>query len=80
MNLIEILCLILIASLIGYESDRAKPKPYPLGSGGDTLMVRIQGYEFCPKNCNIDHFHTGHFTNYDCEEGICTHITINDVE
>ena len=79
MNLIETLCLILVASLIGYESDRAKPKPYPLGSG-DTLMVRIQGYEFCPKNCNIDHFHTGHFTNYDCEEGICTHITINDEE
>ena len=80
MNLTTTLCLILIASLIGYESDRAKPKPYPLGSGGDTLMVRIQGYEFCPKNCDIDHFHTGHFKNYDCEEAICTHITINDEE
>ena len=79
MNLIETLCLILIASLIGYESDREKPKPYPLGFG-DTLMVRIQGYEFCPKNCGVDHFHTGHFKNYDCEETICTHITINDEE
>ena len=77
MNLITTLCLILIASLIGYESDRAKPKPYPLGSG-DTLMIRIVGYEFCPKNCDVDHFHTGHFKNYDCEENTCTHITIND--
>ena len=79
MNLITTLYLILIASLIGYESDRVKPKPYPLGSG-DTLMVRIQGYEFCPRNCDADHFHTGHFKNYDCEENICTHITINDEE
>ena len=79
MNLTTTLFLILIASLIGYESDRVKPKPYPLGSG-DTLMVRIQGYEFCPRNCDADHFHTGHFKNYDCEENICTHITINDEE
>ena len=79
MNLTSTLLLVLIASLIGYESDRAKPKPYPLGFG-DTLMVRVQGYEFCPKNCDTDHFHTGHFTNYDCEEGVCTHITINDEE
>ena len=80
MSLATALHLILIASLIGYESDREKPKPYPLGSGGDTLMVRIVGYGFCPKYCDIDHFHTGHFKNYDCEEGICTHITINDEE
>ena len=80
MNLISTLCLIFIVSLAGYESDRAKPKPYPLGSGGDTLMVRIQGYGFCPQYCEADHFHTGHFKNYDCEEGICTHITINDEE
>jgi hypothetical protein len=77
MNLITTLYLILIASLIGYESDRSKPKPYPLGFG-DTLMVRIQGYGFCPKNCDTNHFHTGHFKNYNCEEIICNHITIHD--
>ena len=77
MNLITTGCLILIASLIGLESERAKPRPYPLGLG-DTLMIRIQGYEFCPKYCDINHFHTGHFKNYDCEEIICEHITINE--
>ena len=77
MNLTSTLCLIVIASLIGYESDREKPKPYPLGIG-DTLMVRIVGYEFCPKYCDVDHFHTGHFENYDCEYSPCVHITINE--
>ena len=79
MNLISTILLILTMSLIGLESERLKPKPYPLGSG-DTLMVRIDGYGFCPMNCDIDHFHTGHFTNYDCEEDMCNHITINDEE
>jgi len=79
-NLISTLCLIFIVSLAGYESDRAKPKPYPLGSTGDTLMVRIVGYGFCPKYCDIDHFHVGHFNNYDCEDVPCEHITINDEE
>ena len=71
------LCLILIVSLIGYESDREKPKPYPLGFG-DTLMVRVVGYGFCPNYCDIDHFHTGHFENYNCEDVPCEHITINE--
>tara|TARA_Y100000310_G_C20170102_1_gene573253 strand:+ start:114 stop:353 length:240 start_codon:yes stop_codon:yes gene_type:complete len=79
MNLTTTLCFTLIIGLIGYESDREKPKPYPLGSG-DTLMVRIIGYEFCPQYCDIDHFHTGHFKNYDCEDIPCEHITINDEE
>ena len=78
MNLTSTLLLVLIASLIGYESDRAKPKPYPLGSGGDTLMVRTVGYGFCPKYCDVDHFHTGHFKTYDCEDAPCEHITINE--
>ena len=77
MNLITTICLIFTLGLIGLESERMKPKPYPLGSG-DTLMVRTAGYGFCPMNCDIDHFHTGHFTNYDCEEDMCNHITINE--
>ena len=79
MNLTSTILLILIMSLVGFESDRMKPKPYPLGSG-DTLMVRIAGYGFCPNDCDINHFHTGHFTNYDCEEDMCNHITISDEE
>ena len=75
----ETVFLILIACYMGWEEERMKPKPYPLGEG-DTLMVRIQGYEFCPKNCEVDHFHTGHFKNYDCEDIPCEHITINDEE
>ena len=77
MSLTTTICLVIVAGLIGIESDRMKPKPYPLGNG-DTLMVRIIGYEFCPSNCNIDHFHTGHFIDYDCEYKFCNHITINE--
>ena len=77
MSLTTTLCLILMAGLIGYESNKMKPKPYPLGLG-DTLMVRTIGYEFCPKYCGIDHFHTGHFNNFNCEDVQCEHITINE--
>tara|TARA_R100000234_G_scaffold71740_1_gene44150 strand:- start:1283 stop:1516 length:234 start_codon:yes stop_codon:yes gene_type:complete len=68
--------ILLTAAFIAYEIDLEKPKPYPIG-GGDTLMVRKLGYEFCPKYCDVDHFHVGHFKNYNCEEDTCTHITIN---
>ena len=73
----ETIFICLMATLICLEAERFEPKPYPLGSG-DTLMVRIAGYGFCPGHCDIDHFHTGHFNNYDCEEYTCNHITIND--
>ena len=65
--------MILMASFIAWESDREKPKPYSLGNG-DTLMVRIEGYEFCPKHCDVDHFHIGHKKQYDCETTVCNHI------
>ena len=71
--LIQNICLLLVAGFLAWEADRAKPKPYPLGFG-DTLMVRITGYEFCPKYCDIDHFHVGHKKNYKCEVDSCTHI------
>ena len=77
MNLTSTMFLILTLSLIGFESERMKPKPYPLGFG-DTLMVRTAGYGFCPKDCEIDHHHFGHLENYNCEEDMCNHITIND--
>tara|TARA_R100001530_G_scaffold23454_1_gene19153 strand:- start:419 stop:661 length:243 start_codon:yes stop_codon:yes gene_type:complete len=79
-NLITTIYLCLVAGFLALEVDREKPKPYPLGTTGDTLMVRIVGYGFCPKYCDIDHFHVGHFNNYDCEDVPCEHITINDEE
>ena len=73
----ETLFILLIAVLISLESERAKPKPVPLG-GGDTLMVRITGYGFCPPHCDVNHNHIGHYKNYNCEELQCEHITINE--
>ena len=74
----QTILLIILAGFLAWETDMTNPKPYPLGSEGDTLMVRIIGYEFCPQNCDIDHFHTGHFEEYDCEQISCNHITINE--
>ena len=74
---IETILLILLAAFVAWEVDMEKPKPFPLGNG-DTLMVRVVGYQFCPQNCDVDHFHTGHFNNYNCEEDMCNHITINN--
>tara|TARA_Y100000310_G_scaffold169162_1_gene169140 strand:- start:238 stop:435 length:198 start_codon:yes stop_codon:yes gene_type:complete len=62
---------------MGLEMERMKPKSYPLGNG-DTLMVRIMGYEFCPEYCEIDHFHVGHKKDYNCETDICYHIIYED--
>jgi hypothetical protein len=73
----ETILLILVAFYLGWEIDRENPKAYPLGNG-DTLMVRIVGYEFCPQYCDINHFHTGHFEDYNCEDVPCEHITIDE--
>jgi len=75
--MIETVVLILFACYFGWEVERLKPKPYPLGNG-DTLMVRIAGYEFCPSYCEIDHFHIGHKENYNCETLVCEHIIYED--
>ena len=73
----ETVFIILIACYMGWEVERMKPKPYPLGEG-DTLMVRIMGYEFCPSYCESDHFHTGHKKTYNCETLACEHIIYED--
>ena len=73
----ETLFILLIAALISLEVERAKPKPVPLG-GGDTLMVRITGYGFCPLYCETNHNHIGHYKNYNCEEQQCEHMTISE--
>jgi len=69
----QTLLMILMAGFIAWETDRIKPKPQALGNG-DTLMVRVSGYDFCPKYCEVDHFHFGHKNNYNCEEDVCEHI------
>ena len=74
---VETILLILLTTFLSWEVDREKPKPYPLGNG-DTLMVRIVGYEFCPTHCETDHFHTGHKKGYDCESLTCSHIIYED--
>ena len=68
---------VLIAGYLAWELDREKPVPYPLGNG-DTLMIRVMGYEFCPQYCDIDHFHFGHKENYNCEIDSCDHIVYED--
>ncbi len=65
--------MISVAIFMALAIERETPKPYPLGNG-DTLMVRIVGYEFCPIHCKTDHFHTGHKKGYDCESLTCSHI------
>ena len=74
---VETICLILIVTFLSWELDKEKPIAYPLGNG-DTLMVRIHGYGFCPTHCDVDHFHTGHLEYYNCEGDPCNHITINE--
>ena len=74
----ETILICLVAALTCFEADRMKPKPIPLGNAGDTLMVRIAGYGFCPPHCEIDHNHIGHYKNYNCEELQCEHITISE--
>ena len=69
--------MILLVCFMRWETEKMKPKPYPLGDG-DTLMVRIMGYDFCPKYCEIDHFHVWHKRNYNCETLIFDHIIYED--
>ena len=74
----ETLFICLIAALIGLEVERAKPKPVPLG-GGDTLMIRVSGYAFCPLYCDVNHNHIGHYKGYNCEEIKCYHRTVEKI-
>ena len=75
--LTQTIILSLLACYMGWEAEKMKPKPYPVGCG-DTLMVRSVGYSFCPEYCEIDHFHIGHKENYNCETQICYHIIYED--
>ena len=74
----ETLFILLIAALISLGVERAKPKPVSLGEG-DTLMVRVAGYSFCPIYCGADHNHIGHYKSYNCKEIKCYHKTIKKI-
>jgi len=73
----QTILMVLLASFLAWEVDMEKPKPYPLANG-DTLMVRVIGYDFCPEYCDIDHFHVGHKKNYTCEVDSCHHMVYED--
>jgi|TARA_Y100000310_G_scaffold4621_1_gene5524 hypothetical protein len=69
----DIILLVFVLALAGWENNRFKPVPVAIGNG-DTLMVRYAGYGFCPKYCDIIHHHLGHERGYECGEDNCPHI------
>ena len=73
----ETIIIVLLVVFMQWETESFKPKPYSLGEG-DTLMVRTRGYGFCPKSCDVDHFHVGHEKGYNCETITCNHIIYED--
>ena len=73
----HVLIMLLLTSFVAREADKYEPKPYSLGNG-DTLMVRVKGYGFCPQHCDIDHLHIGHKENFNCKEDSCIHIVYED--
>ena len=71
------LLLILVFGISAWENHRFTPFPICLGNG-DTLMVRIAGYGFCPLHCMVNHHHLGHFKGYKCGVDTCNHIIYED--
>ena len=52
-NILETLILILIASIIGINNEKTKPKEYYYENRIVTVYKKYQ----CPKYCEIDHYH-----------------------
>ena len=73
----ETIIIALMAAFMVWETESFKPKPYALGNG-DTLMVRLKGYGFCPEYCEADHFHVGHEKGYECGNITCNHTIYED--
>ena len=57
MNIIETGIIIVIATLIGFISDKVKPKEYYYE---DRIVTVYKKYQ-CPKYCQVDHFHYVYF-------------------
>ena len=73
----ETIWIILVAVFISWKVEKIKPKPYEV-KNGDILIVKVAGYGFCPKHCEVDHLHTGHKKNYNCKDKTCNHIIYED--
>ena len=57
MNIIETGIIIVIATLIGFISDKVKPKEYYYE---DRIVTVYKQYQ-CPKYCQVRHFHYVYF-------------------
>ena len=57
MDITQTIIIIGIASLIGFISDKVKPKEYYYE---DRIVTVYKKYQ-CPKYCQVDHFHYVYF-------------------
>ena len=57
MDIAQTIIIIGIASLIGFISDKVKPKEYYYE---DRIVTVYKKYQ-CPKYCEVDHFHYVYF-------------------
>ena len=57
MDITQTIIIIGIASLIGFISDKVKPKEYYYEGRIVTVYKKYQ----CPKYCQVDHFHYVYF-------------------
>ena len=68
MNIVETGIILAIATLIGFVSDKIKPKEYYYENRIVTVYKKYQ----CPKYCQVDHFHYVYFENLmDSSRGMC---------
>ena len=65
MDIIQTIIIIGIASLIGFISDKVKPKEYYYEGRIVTVYKKYQ----CPKYCQVDHFHYVYFDSLIVEPG-----------
>ena len=65
MDIIETIIIIGIASLIGFISDKVKPKEYYYEGRIVTVYKKYQ----CPKYCQVDHFHYVYFDSLMINKG-----------
>ena len=59
MDIIQTIIIIGIASLIGFISDKVKPKEYYYE---DRIVTVYKKYQ-CPKYCKVDHYHYVYYDN-----------------
>ena len=57
MNILETGIIIVIATLIGFISDKIKPKEYYYE---DRIVTVYKKYQ-CPKYCEVNHYHYVHY-------------------